>query len=77
MHRQMFDTLVAPKTVASRRSTASKISFVVPVTAAGSPQEYLQDLLPGTLVLAEGRIHHADRGHPLLLKERMGDLGLT
>src|SRR5216683_3547193 len=36
MHRQMFDTLVAPKTVASRRNTASKISFVLPVTVAGS-----------------------------------------
>ncbi len=36
MHRQMFDTLVAPKTAASRRSTASKSSFVLPVTVAGS-----------------------------------------
>jgi hypothetical protein len=36
MHRQMFDTLVAPKTAASRRSTASKMSFVLPATVAGS-----------------------------------------
>jgi hypothetical protein len=36
MQRQMFDTLVAPKTPASRRSTASKISFLGPAAAAGS-----------------------------------------
>src|SRR6266542_5278370 len=52
MHRQMFDTLVAPKTFDSRRSTASKIARVLPVTADGSTRRIVVMLPPSRTPVA-------------------------